>query len=256
MPGAKRTRSGATISRTQTINPHRRKRRSGRVSVPRNKLGFPNSMRTKLRYVERFDVEPTGTSGAITSFRGNGMYDPRIAFGGHQPRGFDDYMELYGKFTVLNASCAVNAMYEGYNGPTGKDSTGHAEQTIVSANDAPAMPAVCVYLRKAAEDLANGTTFMKTLETDRTVWTFLSPQGETKTLGLKGTTKEFFGKEAVVGAALYTGSDTVDPVNQWQFQVGVARASDDYPTGDCKISIVVMVQYDVIFTEPKPLSDS
>jgi len=256
MPGAKRSRTGATISRTQTINPYRRKRRSARVSVPRNKLGFPNSMRTTLRYVERFDVEPTSTSSTVTSFRGNGLYDPRMAVGGHQPRGFDDYMELYGKFTCPGAKIAINAMYEGYTGPSGKDSTGHAEQTIVSASDAPAVPPVCVFIRKSADPLSSGTTFMKTLETDRTVWTFLSPQGETKVLRLKGNTKEFFGKEYQVGAEGYFGTDSADPTNQWQFQLGVARGSDDYPTGNCKVSILVTLEYDVVFTEPKPLSDS
>lgn len=42
--------------------PRRKKRRNRMVTVPRNKLAFPQTMKTKLRYVERVDFVPTGTS--------------------------------------------------------------------------------------------------------------------------------------------------------------------------------------------------
>jgi len=47
-------------------------------------------------------------------FRANGMYDPDVRVGGHQPYGFDQIMLGYGKFTVVKASMTVenlNAIY-------------------------------------------------------------------------------------------------------------------------------------------------
>lgn len=262
-----------SLKRTRTTNPHRvtksatrqrtgRKNRNAMVSVPRNKLGFPQSMRTKLRYVDRLDFAPTSTTPIVSTFRGNGMYDPLFDTGGHQPRGFDDYMDIYGTFTVVSSTLTLNVMYEGYFGPGTTDTLGALQNSVMSMSPsstpgAPALSPACVFIRKCVgPDTISTGGFQKVLETDRTQWTFITGSGESKILKSKGNTKAFFGKEAQIGADGYTGTENSDPTNQWYYQVGVARMSDDYPSGDCKVSVIATVEYDCVFTEPKPLAAS
>jgi len=45
-------------------------------------------------------------------------YDPEVALGGHQPRGFDQFTDVYNTFTVLGSKISVSWMYEGYDGPS------------------------------------------------------------------------------------------------------------------------------------------
>jgi hypothetical protein len=146
MPGHKRQRtSGGSLRRTRTINPYRRPR-NALVSVPRNKIGFPQQMRTKLRYSTRIEFIPTGTSVLSKTFLANGMYDPDVSLGGHQPRGFDEFMKTYQTFTVKGSRVSCTFMYEGYNGPTKVSTTGNLIQSITDGmtdQTAAASPVVC-----------------------------------------------------------------------------------------------------------------
>lgn len=262
MPGLKRSRAPSKLGHRRSHRATRLrkgKNRTAMVSVPRNKLGFPDRMRTKLRYTERLDFEPTGTTAVVNTFRGNGMYDPLFDTGGHQPRGFDDYMDVYGQFTVLASTISVNAMYEGYLGPGTKDTTGHLQNSVVAmgATGAPALSPACVFIRKTTDSGATYTGgFQKVLETDRTQWVFLTHSDGAKTLKASGKVRDFYGKEAQIGAVGYFGTENGDPTQQFYYQVGVARASDDYPTGACKVTLIVSIEYDCVFTEPKPLAAS
>ena len=56
------------------------------------------------------------------------MYDPYAGTGGHQPRGFDDFMGIYGKFTVLGSKCTAQFMYEAYDGPSLISAAGNLTQ--------------------------------------------------------------------------------------------------------------------------------
>lgn len=68
---------------------------------PSRVAGFPDKLRTKLRYNEYIALNPGATTAATASYRLNGMLDPTVAVGGHQPLGFDNYMGVYGRFQVL-----------------------------------------------------------------------------------------------------------------------------------------------------------
>ena len=72
-------------------------------------------MKTKLRYVERIEMLPASlTSSVGFTFRGNGIQDPYAGIGGHQPRGFDQFMAIYETFTVLASSCKASCTNYGY----------------------------------------------------------------------------------------------------------------------------------------------
>jgi len=88
------------------------------LSVPRFPGYFADQPLRKfcrLRYVSVDNLAgPTAATIRTIEFRANGMYDPDVRVGGHQPYGFDQIMLGYGKFTVVKASMTVenlNAIY-------------------------------------------------------------------------------------------------------------------------------------------------
>lgn len=63
-----------------------------------------------MRYYDVLTTVGTSTtSPAVCVMALNGMYDPNISLTGHQPRGFDEMMALYNKYTVKNATIRFSA---------------------------------------------------------------------------------------------------------------------------------------------------
>ena len=252
MAGAKRTRSGKAKKKLGFEKTSSRKK-TGMVKVPRNRLAFPQSMKTKLRYTERIEFTPTSTSVQQQRYRGNGVYDPNVTGTGHQPRGFDQFMDIYQKFTVLGSTCTVQFMYEGYDGPSLKDTTGHLTQNKSSTDNVPALTPVACGLHKGMETLSAGS-YIEQMEKERTQWGYCTGSGgEICTLTGKGNNKQMFGKKYSVGAEGYTGTDSADPTEQWFWEAWVGRVSDDYPQDQVKVIANFTIQYDCVFTEPKVL---
>ncbi len=67
-----------------------------------------NKVFIKLRYAERFSLNPGAASLAAYVFYANGMYNPGVPAGDHQPRGFDQMMALYDHYTVLSNTITVS----------------------------------------------------------------------------------------------------------------------------------------------------
>ena len=62
---------------------------------------FPPTMRCKLRYTECVGVALGSNNTALHSlYFANGLYDPRVATGGGQPYGFDQYAAMYDQYYV------------------------------------------------------------------------------------------------------------------------------------------------------------
>lgn len=66
-------------------------------------LGFPKRVTCTLKYAEVHTI--TSTTGALASisFSANGLYDPFLGTGGHQPLYFDQLMALYDHYTVVGS---------------------------------------------------------------------------------------------------------------------------------------------------------
>ena len=244
------------LRRQQT---RRAKGRNALVRVPRNKLGFPQSMRTKLRFCERVEFTPTSTSIQQIKFRANGMYDPNVQVGAgqHQPRGFDEFMAIYKTFTVHGSTCSVSFMYEGYSGPSLTSALSNLTQSVQTTTDniVPALSPILCGLYKGIEELAAGTG-QEQIEKDRMTWTYINGQQGHKTLRTSCKISDFYGKPALTGAEGYTGSDSADPTEQVLYEVWAARVSDDYPAETTKVVGYVTIEYDATFTEPKALAQS
>ena len=254
--GTKRPRSGSSRS---TGGRRRQRAANRRMTVPRNRLNFPQSLRTKLRYTCKVEYPLTSTSAVVRTIRANDLFDPEFALGGHQPRGFDEMMEVYDKYTVMGSKISASFMYDGYNGPSETGSTGALIQTISSAQSTPpqtpALPPCAVGVHTGTEVLAAGTA-EEQMEKERTSWSYVTPQSGVITRSASATQKAFFGKKAIVGAEGYTGTKTSGVDNDLYFEVWAARLNGGYNAGTVKIVGFITVEYDSVFTEPKTLTAS
>lgn len=68
---------------------------------------MPNSCIRKMRYVTGITINPAVSNRAAHCFMSNGLYDPDVTGVGNQPRGFDQIMAAYGKYTVLGSKIKV-----------------------------------------------------------------------------------------------------------------------------------------------------
>jgi len=213
-------------------------------------------MKTKLRFVERVQFEPTGTDVLQYRFRANDLYDPRHAIGGAHPRGFDEYMAIYNTFTVLGSKCSVTWMYEGYHGPAMTAGVPAVLIQSTAENDtSPALSPMICGLHKGLETLSAGAG-EKQMEKDRTTWTYLTGTTGTKTLKQKLHVSEFFGKGTLVGSEGYTGTADSGPTEEIFWELWCGRCSDDYPQDTTKVVAYCTIEYDAVFTEPKTLGAS
>jgi len=263
--GRKRTRveSGFRPRRTDALRRAQGGRFSGLksrnalVRVPRNKLGFPQEMSTTLRYVVSENLTPGTDTAEGFTLRANGMFDPEYSLGGHQPRGFDQYMALYNRFTVTSCKISVTFAYRGYPGapPGAVDGTGApVQQTEDMGADVTAPPSVICLVHKAVS-LNTTQTINQFQEHDRTKWVTITPIGEAKTVSTSLTCREFFGKDFLVGSDGYTGTDSADPSNPVYFHI-MAGKNDDGADKAVQIQANCIMEYKCTFTEPKQLAES
>jgi len=238
-----------------------KRKKNATMMVPRTKLAFPQGMRTKLRYVQQLQFEPNdATVIDLKAWRANSMTDPGITSGiNHQPRGFDDFLDIYNSYTVLGSSIAVTFVYKGYDGPSTLDSDTDtylikATKTETNSANAPCLPPVVCGIRKGMTT-AGAVTSSNIMEQERSVWRFMTPQEGACTVRAKMRTSEFYGKHALVGAEGYTGTKIADAENQIVYDVWVGRANNA-TQGTVKVVAYLMIEYDVQFNEPKSLQQS
>lgn len=72
-------------------------------------LGMPKKILVTQKYVD------TSSLGNVTTFStyvfsANGMYDPNISSGGHQPMYFDQFSALYNHYTVIGSKIVVKVI--------------------------------------------------------------------------------------------------------------------------------------------------
>lgn len=230
--------------------------RNAIVTVPRGKLAFPQEMRTTLRYVATHDLDPSSSTSNGVTFLANGIFKPEHTHTGHQPRGFDQYADLYNTFTVTASKISVTFAFGGYMGSGGHDATGKPSLAIYAknTNDVPAPPSAICLVHKSAELNSTGT-IESFQEKDKTKWVTITSAGEAKIVSTRLRTSEFFGKDALVGAEGYTGSSTADPSEKLYYHIMAGLNSGEYP-GQVDVRANICVSYDVVWTNPKQLAAS
>lgn len=105
MPARARRRNyGMRRRRIYRRRPYRfRKRRF----PSKGKTLFGNKRKVTFKYVEDFTLNPGIGTAAVHVFSANGMFDPNITGTGHQPRGFDQCMQLFDRYCVIASKCRV-----------------------------------------------------------------------------------------------------------------------------------------------------
>lgn len=87
-----------------------KRRRTSISRAPRGWKPFGNSRIARLTYCDNIALDPGANTVAGRVFRANGLFDPDVALGGHQPYGFDQLMSIYNRFCVLGAKIVVTAV--------------------------------------------------------------------------------------------------------------------------------------------------
>lgn len=72
--------------------------------------GFPTNMTVELHYEDTFRLYTGTTAYATHVFRGNSLYDPDFTGSGHQPRYFDNYSAIYGRYKVLASTMSAEVL--------------------------------------------------------------------------------------------------------------------------------------------------
>lgn len=91
MPRRKRKRNN---ERKVSVYKRRKKSRKRRRRIPRGLFAKTTKMAFKYSDTVTIDAD-SGANFVYYAYSCNGMYDPQVAVGGHQPYGFDQYMAFY-----------------------------------------------------------------------------------------------------------------------------------------------------------------
>lgn len=81
----------------------RKKRRRNVIHTPNQGLIIAPRQIVKFRYNSQVQIDATSVAAAVFTIRANDLYDPEASGVGHQPLGFDEWMQFYDHFTVLGA---------------------------------------------------------------------------------------------------------------------------------------------------------
>lgn len=196
---------------------------------------FPSKMIMTHRYVCQYPVTQIPNAGITFQMRANGMYDPEVALGGHQPLCFDQMSAIYNHWTVIGSKIKWTITREASNPPA----------TVLHA---------VAYLNDDATTIGNIYALSEQNGTRiRVIPGSAGTYGDSKTIfNQKFSATRQYGKGSLTNSLLQ-GSATADPVEQSVFQLSlgttVAAATVD-------VSILVEVEYIAVWTEPKEIAQS
>jgi hypothetical protein len=207
--------------------------------IPRSLKAFPKSMRVKLKYNAIFDGSITaGATPTQYNWRANSVFDPDAAVGGGQPRGFTQWSNFYEKYHVVKSSCRLRLLDKD-TGTSGANQTSTGLYGIAIRDGSAATT-----VRELTEDDSSKYDGYDSFNSHRSVYlTFDAAKhwGTNNLLDndhLGGTTG------AVLGS---------NPVDQAYFMTWANQAPSSGATAQ-PFLWDVMLEYDVIFTDPKDLA--
>ena len=225
---------------------YKRKPKARRKVAPKRKnrsvIRQPNliadSQIVKLRYVDFFQLDAGIGGVAFDTWRANGIFDPYVGVGGHQPLGGDQYASFYKSYVVLGAK--ATCYFDVYSNSASDSVWGLGKTSTVSTQPA-------TNINQAIEQNQVSYTFLTSRSGDRNsgkISVYYSPR---KHFGLKDPSDN----GDLVGI---TGDSGTDPTAQayFQFQVGGNNPADNPTPVNCR----VLIEYVVKFTERKELTQS
>jgi len=180
----------------------------------------PEYIKAVMRYAESYTVDPGASAIGVHIYRANTIYDVDVTIGGLQPPGFDDYMRLYSRFTVLGARAKV------------------CFANTVLAEPAWSMNTVGISCLSTGSALADQEVYIANGDCN---WTVMGRDYSTRTLTLEVDVAKFFGQN-IWNDDVFSGSASADAARQCYFHV--------WSKGDEDLGLVhytIEIEYDVAF---------
>lgn len=198
------------------------------------RVGFPKTTCIKLRYVDA--IQLNATPGVIDSwgFRANGCFDPDQTGAGHQPSGFDQWSQFYNHYIVVGSK--IKCTY----GTTSVTTTGGLSIRGIFLSDDTTFSSLVTDLLEQSQ---NNRSISLPSATDPT--TTSKTYSAKKYFNITNITDNWSRLGALV---------TTNPQEQCYFYVyygNINNTIDPIP-----LTVLVEIEYIVIFSEPKELPQS
>lgn len=196
---------------------------------------MPNSCMRKMRYVTGITLNPAVSNKAAHVFTANGLYDPDITGTGNQPRGFDQIMAAYQKYTVVGSKISITQT-TAVTGGNGYLYLTHSRQT----NPMSAEP-----LTEAAFE--NSSIVKKPL-------ILADNSGNMRKVKVTGQVgcKKFF-KQNIMQEDDYSGSASANPTEQSYWTVYYQHVNGSDPDS---MHFLVEIEYIAVFRDPAQIGQS
>lgn len=208
---------------------------------------FGQVFETELNYAEYFSMNPTIGGTSSTLFLANGLYDPYVALGGHQPHGFDQFNVIYENWQVLSSTIELTCF------PRITATQLNAGSGTVNAQLLGGIMGIAV--RDTAASLTGAlTTLTDILERPNIKTKFYSSNDTSMSLVQYYSMPQFYGRTRGLDDAEITGNATADPTDKVYFHCifGPPDGSTDLETHQ----FIARIKYKVRFFNPKNLVQS
>lgn len=236
-------------ARVTTVSTHATRKKSRTVRgplalsvnrIPRTTFGFPKTQRCKLRWSYFAPLTINAGTPAAVNVRANGPSDPNADIGGNQPRAFVEWSNFYNKYTCLGSRIHMRLL----DRDTGTGVTG----------------TVTGLFGIALRDTTNVVTAVETyIEDDKAKYAgFDSWHANAKVTNYVDIAKHFTVKDILDDDSLQGTTGTLASVVPTQQAYWKCWATQAPASGASAQTFVaeILVEYDIVFTDPKDLSSS
>lgn len=208
--------------------------------IPRTSFGFPKTQRVKLRWSYFAPLTINAGTPAAVNIRANGPSDPNADIGGNQPRAFVEWSNFYNKYTCVSSRIHMRLL----DRDTGTGVTG----------------TVTGLFGIALRDTTNVVTAVETyIEDDKAKYKgFDSWHANAQVSNYVDVAKHFTVKDILDDDSLQGTTGTLSSVPPTQQAYWKCWATQSPASGaSAQIFVAeIMVEYDVVFTDPKDLASS
>lgn len=228
----------ATKQLRRKVRTKRRKLAGRRPAYqPILRVPFGKSKRVAHRYCELERTLNPGAGGLNTTYvySANGLYDPNISGAGHQPLGFDQMASMYDQYTVIGAK--IHVVFQS------KD-TNNFQVCGISVND----------------DGALNTDLQNLIENGTMKYVMVPPKGaggdgygRTYSLTYNVNPNKFLGYPKPMSEDGLRGNNASNPDKGCFFHIHCGSTDGTDTSG---IDFMVVIDYQVVWTEPKDLAQS
>lgn len=188
---------------------------------------LPKMLKTKFIYTSTlYNIASTAANPQSHVFSLNGLFDPEIAVGGNQPRGFDQLMLLYDHYVVIGCKARVDFVNNSTTNP--------------------------VYVYATVRDTASVSTgYRDYLEDAKTKWKILGTETSGRgchSMNIIANPNKFLGRSKPLSDPDLKGDVTTNPTEQAYLHVG-GLCTDLFTTSN--IGAIVTLEYIAMLIEPK-----